>query len=262
MGAARDDRPYRDLTTLKTVVGAGMVFLLGLACLYLGGLGFKFWSTHQGIQALVDNMGAVLVISVGLAMLWELVGKRAFAREVLENARVTIDVEKSGIRKIGVDYISEPEWDELFDGVHELDIFVAYGRTWHNLQLNRLKVLAKRKGARIRVFIADPEDEQTVTVLSYRFSMAPEELRRRIEQTRVDYESLRERGGASIEVFYYPGDRLFAFYRFDETAIITIYQHRPERAELIPTLTFRSGGSFYDFIVSELKSIDERSRTA
>lgn len=262
MCPAREERPYRALTTLKTIIAAGLTLLAGLTCLYLGGLDFKFWGTHQGIQALVNNLGAVLVISVGLAMLWELIGKRAFAREVLENARITADVEKAGLRNIGVDYISDPQWDELFDDVHELDVFVAYGRTWHNLQLNRLKILAKKRRARIRVFIADPEDEPTVSVLSYRFNMSPDELRRRIEGTKEDYEGLRKPGGASIEVFYYPGDRLFAFYRFDGTAVITIYQHRPDRAEMIPILVCRSDGSFYQFILSELESIHERSRVA
>src|SRR5436305_112072 len=85
------------------------------------------------------SMLSVLIISVGLAAVWELAGKRAFAREVLENARIASNIEKAGLTSIGASYIDEPEWENLFNGVRELDVFVAYGQTWRNNQLARLR---------------------------------------------------------------------------------------------------------------------------
>jgi hypothetical protein len=239
-----------------------VVFLAGVFLLYIGGLNREYWKTHQGLEALVNNLGALLVISVALSVVWELVGKRAFARELLETAKTAADVEAAGLRRIVTDYLVEPDWEELFRSVRNLDIFVAYGQTWRNNNLGRLQRLAAQRDSRMGVYLPDPDDEEIIGVLARRFGATPADLVKRITDTKADFEDLRVPGRAAIEVFYYRGDRLFSFYIFDGTAVITLYKHKPGRAPMVPTFVCRSGGSLYGFIDSELTGVRQQSRPA
>ncbi|MDQ2874526.1 MAG: hypothetical protein M3Y33_06850 [Actinomycetota bacterium] len=247
---------------MKIVATGIMVFLAGIALLYVGGLNREYWKTHQGLQALVNNLGALLVISVALSVVWELVGKRAFARELLETARTAAEVEAAGLRRIVTDYLMEPDWEDLFRSVRNLDIFVAYGQTWRNNNLGHLQLLAGQGDSRIHVYLPDPDDKEIISVLARRFGTTAAELVKRITDTKADFENLRVPGKAAIEVFYYRGDRLFSFYIFDGAAVITLYKHKQGRTPMVPTLVCRAGGSLYGFIHSELAAVGEQSRPA
>lgn len=44
--------------------------------------------------------------------------------------RLADDMRTAGLLRLGTTYLAELEWKELFAGVSELDVFVAYGQTW------------------------------------------------------------------------------------------------------------------------------------
>lgn len=190
----------------------------------------------------------------------------AQAETVLRQARMSAelarDVSKAGLRRIGGTYLPDLDWDELFAHSAELDIFMAYGQTWRNLHAPELARLARRADHRIRVFLADPEDKQTVTWLADRFGITPLELRGRIEATRHDYEALRQAGGADIQIGYWAGDRLFSFFRLDQTAVISFYSHTKSRAPSVPVLVCQAPGTLYQFVLDELSVIEQHSRLA
>jgi hypothetical protein len=250
-------RPYRNLMTLQTALLAVGVGGAGIILLYLGGRN-SLWKHHQGMQALVNDLGAALVVSVALALLWELVGKRAFTREILEIAQTSADVNTAGLARIGINYVADPDWESLFSGVEKLDIFVSYGRTWRNTHLSRLKDVANNPKARIQVFLPDPEDVNTVTILADRFSMSNDDLIAAIREAKSVFLALREPGGGEVKVFYRKGDSVFSCYRFDNYAVVTLYTHSRERGQ-VPTIVCRNGGTLYDFVRKELRAIQAQS---
>src|SRR6266851_5727463 len=262
MPVRRQTNPYHALATLKIALAGLVVLAAGVVCLYVGGLDDHFWRSHQSVQALLDHFGSALVISVGLGAVWEFIGKRAFALEVLERARTSTDVVEVGLKRIGTDYRTLPDWPEMFRTVRHLDIFVAYASTWRNNNMAELRRVADRSGARIRVFLPDPENDRTVGMLAARFSITEEECRRRINEGADGFLSMRQPRGARIEVYYGAGDRLFTFYVFDDTAVITLYRHKPERSGVIPTFVVEAGGTWYDFLQDEIASVLGRSREA
>ena len=150
----------------------------------------------------------------------------------------------------------------MFRTVRHLDIFAAYASTWRNNNMAELRQVAERSGGRIRVFLPDPDDDRTVGMLAARFSITEEELRRRINEGADGFLSMRQPHGAQIEVYYAPGDRMFTFYVFDDTAVITLYRHKPDRSGVIPTLVVEAGGTWYDFLQEEIASVLNRSRMA
>ncbi|MGH3874000.1 MAG: hypothetical protein ACRDSR_21285 [Pseudonocardiaceae bacterium] len=175
---------------------------------------------------------------------------------------LTRDFEPAGLLRIGATYLAELEWNQLFAEVTELDIVVAYGQTWRNMHARELAQVAARPGCRVRVFLADPDDELTVAVLADRFDISHDELRTRIGATRSDYEALRQPGGAEIEVYYRPGDRVFSFYRFDDIAVVGLYSHSRTRGAAVPVFVCARPGELFDFVLDELAVIHEQSRLA
>jgi hypothetical protein len=174
---------------------------------------------------------------------------------------LTRDFEAAGLLRIGATYLGELEWKQLFAEVTELDIVVAYGQTWRNMHARELAQVAARPDSRIRVFLADPDDELTVAVLADRFNSTPDELRSRITATRGAYETLRRpNNGAEIEVYYRPGDRVFSFYRFDDIAVVGLYSHSRARGAAVPVFVCAQPGELYEFIQDELAVIINQSR--
>lgn len=166
----------------------------------------------------------------------------------------------AGLLRIGATYLGELEWKRLFAEVAELDIVVAYGQTWRNMHARELGQLAARPDSRVRVVLADPDDELTVAVLADRFDITHDELRSRIRATRDDYEALRRPDGATIEVYYRPGDRVFSFYRFDDIAIVGLYSHARARGAAVPVFVCARPGELFEFIQDELDVILDQSR--
>lgn len=205
-------------------------------------------------QTLIRDLGGLVVVSAGIGLFWELVGRRAFAREVLESARTSADVESTGLMRVGMNYIEIADWQELFANVRHLDIFLAYGRTWRNSYLTYLQQLARTPSCQIRVVLPDPEDTTTVERLAERFSMTPAELRTAIIEATEAYKSLPVGPSSSVEIYHRKGDSLLSFYRFDKVAVITMYSHSRTRTG-VPTFVVRQGGSLYQFVREELKAL-------
>ncbi|MFE0025525.1 hypothetical protein [Amycolatopsis sp. NPDC059021] len=173
---------------------------------------------------------------------------------------LTRDLQPAGLLRVGATYLGELEWKQLFAEVTELDIVVAYGQTWRNLHARELAQVAARPGSRIRVFLADPDHAFTLDMLADRFDITPEELRTRIVATRRAYGALRHPGGARIEVYYRPGDRVFSFYRFDDIAVVGLYSHSRARGAAVPVFVCVQPGELYDFVQDELAVILDQSR--
>ncbi len=164
--------------------------------------------------------------------------------------------------RIGSRYLDDPDWEHLFRTVRKLDIFVAYARTWRHSNMSRLQAVAARPDARIRLYLPDPSDLETVHLLADRFNQTPEELVAAIMEAQREFEALRRPKGAEITVNHRRGDVLFSCYRFDGTAVLTLYSHSRERISAVPTLVFTDGGSLYQYVRDELHAIDLQSRPA
>lgn len=172
------------------------------------------------------------------------------------------DLHAAGLTRIGTTFMTGLNWTSLFSGVTELDIYVAYGQTWTRMNGHDLAVLAARPDARLRIVLADPADLFTLRLLADRFATTTDELRARIHATHADYTGLRRDGGADIDVRYRPGDRTFSCYRFDDTAIISLYSHTRNRAANVPVLVGRRPGALYEFITAEWEAVLAGSRPA
>lgn len=172
------------------------------------------------------------------------------------------DLRAAGLARLGTGFMTGLPWGALFARTRELDIYVAYAQTWTRMNSRDLAKLAARPATCIRVVLADPDDQATLDILAARFDTTAGELRRRIVATSADYAALRQVGGATIEIRYRAGDRLFSCFRFDDTAVLGLYSHTRSRTANIPVLVGRKPGDLFDFVTSEWAEILRDSRTA
>ncbi len=257
---ARESRALRETTNLTVLLVAAGAAAVGIALLYVAGRA-DWWQGRLAAQTLVSQVGSLLVAAVALALLWEFVGKRKFAEEILEKVGIASDVDRAGIVRFTDQYLKDVEWDAYFAGVQKLDIVVAYGRTWRQAQWDQLMSVAARPEARIRIILPDPADTQSLAVLADRFSRTPAKLRDDINEAAQDFMTLRRAGGADVRLYWRRGDQVFSCYRLDSTAVITLYSHSRERRP-VPTIVCRSGGTLYDFVRQEVEVMLMSAREA
>lgn len=238
------------------------LLVVALIAAILGGL-LMWWATwswwYAAVGSVLTNIGGLVIATALLSTFWELVGRRAFLREVLAKAQLRADVVDGGVERVTENYLSDVEWRDLIETATKIDIVVAYANTWRNTHYASLKKAASRKGARIRVFLPDPDDPPTMAALAVRFAKTPDEVRATIAEAIQSFSALPAHETGSVSVYVRSGGWIFSAYRFDFRAVVTLYSHSRERQERVPTLLV-GRGFLWDFVYREVSDIKGQSR--
>lgn len=247
----------RTVHTYRTAVVAMLIAAVGVALLYFSG--FPALGRDQpAVQVLMRELGALLVVTGGLAVLWDLKGRRDFADEVLAKAQVGADVRSSGLRRLSMQWLEDVEWSNMVLRAREIEIFVAYGTSWRNVLWPRFEEFSHGPHNKLRVYLPHPADEATVSTLSQRFASTSDQIALQITDAASAFARLRQEGGeADIRIYYRRGDPTFACYRFDDQIVVTLYSHRRSRGD-VPTMLI-GPGTLYDFFAGELDAIRGQS---
>ena len=101
---------------LSSALTAAVMVLLGLVMLILSAAS----PTASIREAVLGQVGGLLFATGVLTIAWELVGRRAFAREVLARANLKRDLVDTGLVQVTRDYL-RVDWAGLFDGSTRLE---------------------------------------------------------------------------------------------------------------------------------------------
>jgi len=246
---------WHEVTTLKTILAALVLAGIGVLCLYSTSDNppGSWYATHLGYQAVVREVGALLITTVALYLVWELVAKRAFVRELRAEIELPIALAEAGLIGIAVsDFIRGLDWQKSLNECNRLDMWVSYASTWRNSNRDALQALATRHGAHVRVFLPDPDNTIAVSELASRYDMAPTELERRVREAARDYQEIFSGKRANFELWYVATAPVFSFYRFDNHAYMSFYKHRRAREYAPPTIVITKSGALWEFLELEL----------
>lgn len=252
--AAGKQSTITEVTTYRTARWAGGVVLAGIGLLLLSNI--DLLDSRQWLEATVNQLGGLLVTTGGLAVLWELRGKREIMDEILEKTKVSSDIHTAGIERATMDW-TEPPWDALLRESKKFSIFISYGSGWRSAHWPKLREFAKDSEKVVRVYLPDPDDEMTMKVLADRYSYSLETIRSKVREAARDFASLSTKNSADIRVHYRAGDHTYTCYKFDEKILVTLYSNARERSE-VPVMLV-SNGTFYDFFAKDLESIERQS---
>jgi hypothetical protein len=243
-------RALKERTTASTVVGALVVFGIGVALIYV--------STGAGLwEPVLREIGSILLVTVTVGILWDLWSKRAFADEIWAKARLSHTLDAAGLAGFTLDFQQVP-FQDLLENATRLDILFSYAETWRNHYIRQLNLIAATKGARIRVLLPDPDNQQVIQELSVRFDTQADSLRQRIREAKDFFcRDLHEKypDGSDIQVWYFARAPHHTFYIIDNTAIIAMYYLQRGRGLSVPTFISKKGGSLYRFVLTEMEDI-------
>jgi len=245
---------YIERTTLRTILISFGVFLLGILLLVLA-VDLSWVAARPNLQAVIRDLGALLVASITVANLWDLFSKRAFLTELLATTQLAEDITEAGITTITSDFYRGIDWPSLFASTDSLDLFFTYGGTWRGSNRVDLQRLANRKGARVRVMLPDPDNPQVIAELAHRFRQTAEDVKRRIEGAKQDLEQIFNQCQAEFSLWYLPLAPVYSVYRFGNLAVVAFYNHGRGKMLDIPTFVAKQGGTLYQFVTGEFSDL-------
>jgi hypothetical protein len=230
---------------LRTVAVALLFLLLGSLTLVAGANASQLW-----LSTLLSNIGAFVIASVAMALIFEFWQLRGLLNDLFAAAKVSEQLQRAQLSGFSVSFYDNIPWDELFRESNRLDLMIAYGTTWRNTHLTRLRRFLERKDAKLKIVLPDPVSHSTVDELARRFSFNHDEMRRRIEEAFEFFKALGENAGGEVEIYYCIKAPLFTFYRFNNRVVFATYRHRLGRGPIL-TLVGNRGGEFYEWVRDE-----------
>jgi hypothetical protein len=244
-------------TTLRTWFVAVLVAVLGISLLLFAETK-GIWNGLESVQSVIRDIGSLMLASVAVTILLELGAKRAFLDELLSRVRLAKEIEQAGITACNPSFYSDIDWDDLFNTVHELDIFLVHGRSWRKEHGERL-ILAAKRGIRIRVVLPDPYDDVILAEIARRTNHAKQAIQERILLAKDEFYHLQTQG-AKITVWFLPLVPLFSFYRFDQKMILALYSHRREQKLgriHVPAFLLQEHGALFQFVQTDFEAMVE-----
>jgi hypothetical protein len=232
--------------------------MIGVLLLYLAADNpTESWlGRHRGVEALTRELGALLFTGAALSLLWELVAKRAFVRELRAEIGLPRDLEDAGIIGVEVkDFFRGLDWEKTLNESSHLDALVSYASTWRKTNREALNALGQRKGASVRIFLPDPTKPVVTAELASRFDTTPEQIATTIEDAARDFEGIFSGKKAKFELWYIAAAPVFSFYRFERHAYISLYKHRRGRDYIPPTIVISKTGTIWTFLQQEIDAL-------
>ena len=254
----RTEKIYKQRSSLWMWITCVSVAIIGCLIVFATE-SHKWFETHLALKALARQLGSVLLVSAVITLIWKLFVTRVFLDEILLKAKISRDIEFSGIQQITDSFHTDINWAEYIRNANKIDIFFAYAQTWRNAHLLDLQAVAQNKNVRLRIVLPDPEDEPTISELCRRFAYTSDRLKTLIKEAAEYFKKLRpadKTEGTEVEVWFLPAPPTFTFYRFDNTTVLALYTHRKERVG-VPTFVCRKGGSLYGYLRNEFTAMVE-----
>lgn len=241
----------------RTNISVCVLIIAGLLLLIASKLVDEFWPEAEFAfyRDLVLNILPIISTTVMISAVWELLGKRSFAKDVLGLSKIPENIIASGIVTVYKDF-KDIDWAKELSGSSRLIMFLSYAYTFRNSNRERLRNFQDKE---FIVIMPDPDNEKIMDELDRRFSYGPYSegkkgsVKEQINIAIKDYLSM----GAKVKLF--EGTILSTYYLMDEFCIYAPFNHGKTKG-YVPAIKGQIGGNFYDFCRSEIDNVVSRSR--
>jgi len=98
-----------------------------------------------------------------------------------------------------------------------------------------------------------------MTHFAARIAVDPTDMESRVRETArevQEYFASEHGGKAELAIWYAPIAPVFSCCKFDKTGVFTLYKHSIQKVE-VPTFAVRKGGTLYEFLSNDFKSLVE-----
>lgn len=236
---------YRDLTkgNLITIIISLIAAIVSFGCVVY--LIPQITNTQMQLffTTVISTIGAAFLVN----FLWEIFAKKRFAESVLEMAKISKNIEQSGVDHIDIDF-SSINWQAELTKTHNLTAIFTYAQTWRNS--NRVTIqrfTAKRKN-RFTVIMPDYENKDIMAEFDRRYNYEDGKTGELIKEAVMDYCEL------GAKVYLFNKSLQATYYIMDNVALMAFFKHSPGKST-VPYIRAESSGSFYNYIIAEKRAI-------
>lgn len=248
------------------------LFIALIAVIFSIGVLIASTFVPEGIwKTLIESVGAVLLTSGVVTIVYEYFLRKSTIKDVIKWVRIKESLVQAGV----IDYFSDfwaIEFGKFFAQAREVDIFLAYGKTWYNANSYHIRRLLRRPDSHIRVCFLNPSSKKSISAAANLFEKTTRELRKVINEVKDSYEKLIKRckgkDHGSLQIYLGSVFVNQSFYRFDDKFVYVIHPlatGREERERTIPCVLVerRPGGleedpSIFTWVKSEFEAYLEK----
>ena len=230
----------------KTIIA----LLVGL----LGGIMLLVFASRDTI---LHDFGAILTTSVTMSLIFQLWLLKDLLKDLFHYVRSAEHWSRSGVSGFYLDFHDDKlPWADLFRRSDQLQLVVAYARTWRNTHQTQLKDSVSASGRSIEVILPDPSSDESMIEYGRRFQISADEMRSRVGEAIGFFEELGKatHRNSAVTVYLFKRTLQLSFYRFSQGAVVASYSHRRERGGIITLLADR-GGDLYKWTGDEWNQI-------
>jgi hypothetical protein len=163
-------------------------------------------------------------------------------------------LEALGIIDGGCDFYRDVPWSALLDNTDTLSLFFTYGRTWRRSLGGSLEAAAGRlREFRVVLPAISAHADPFKTLIAGRFGQSESEISERVSEAAVAYSLM------GAEVRFHSMIQTHASYIFKDSAVVSLYSHRPGSSGAVPTIQCSSAGSMYSFLMHDFDFVWSKS---
>ena len=231
------------------------------------------WDTESFWRTLITSLLSTSATVSGVEVIWEMVSKKNFADYVINQVRLSQNIQESGVQEVYKDY-SYIKWeDEVKNKTHML-VFLAHGSGW----LKPIKDIAitnfLNNNGVFTIILADPTNDELMKAYDLRFNYTPGTTKSRIKDTLCILNQLADtaKKRKNIKIRYYNGMSTTSYFflgkhnRYDK-CIYTLYNHSKNSGKapafkINKTINGTSANSllFNCFLDDEMRQIENNSK--
>ena len=237
---------YKDLTkgNLFTIILSLIAtFISYLIVVYL----IPIITTNDQIKSFLTTFVSTIGAAFLVNFLWEIFAKKRFAESIFEIAKISKNIEQSGVDHIDTDF-SSINWKAELSKTRNFTAIFTYAQTWRNSNRLAIQNFTKKKKNNFTVIMPDFENDDIMAEFDRRYDYKSGQTKSLIQDAVIDYSVL------GAKVYLYNKSLQATYYLMDNVALMAFFKHSPGKST-VPYIRAESVGSFYDYIETEKEAI-------
>ena len=134
------------------------------------------------LTTIVSTIGAAFLVN----FLWEIFAKKRFAESIFEVAKISKNIEQSGVDHIDT-YFSGINWRAELSKTHNFTAIFTYAQTWRNSNRVAIQNFTRKKKNEFVVVMPDYEDDDIMAEFDRRYNYKPGKTKSLIYEAVLDY---------------------------------------------------------------------------
>lgn len=207
---------------------------------------------NESLKSLLVMLLSTSVTVLVANVFWEWIAKQRFAKHMLELAKISDNIAKSGIDTVYLDF-NEINWTAEFNKTKEFRAVFTYAKTWresHRRDIEEFITRQRKNGnsSPLTIIVPDIHNEIIMAEFDRRFNYPQGRTKELIE------DSIKFFFDLEAKVYLFNESLHASYYLTDCAAFMSFFRHSHEKG-YVPALRAEKDGNFYSFISKEFETM-------